>query len=104
MSDEPPKSSADSSALPIEETPIIDPASGEIAQDAGRHDESGTKDRSEVVPEAARVFQSPTSGMTEVPPETPVTLPSPPKKTGGNRLGTVIFIILLFGLGVWLSS
>ncbi len=62
------------------------------------------QEREEVVPEAARVFQSPSSERTEVSPKTPVTLQPVPKKAGGNHVGTVLFIILLFGLGVWLSS
>lgn len=92
MSDEPVNRDKERPPLPIEETPIIHPFS------------SDADEREEVVSEAARVFQSPSSPMTEVSPETPVTLPPVFKKAGGNRVGTVLFIILLFGLGVWLSS
>lgn len=97
MSDEP-------SPLPVEETPIINPASGEVEESAEHMTALENKDREDVVSEAARVFQSPTSEMTEVSPAAPVTLPPVPKKAGGNRVGTVLFIVLLFGLGVWLSS
>lgn len=104
MSDEPQKNTEEASSLPIEETPIINPASGEVEEPAGHTTASESEDRENVVSEAARVFQSPTSEMTEVSPATPVTLPPAPKKARGNRVGTALFIVLLFGLGVWFSS
>ena len=104
MTDEPVKADKERPPLPIEETPIINPSSGEVAQELQDAMTSDAQEREDVVSEAARVFQSSSPEMTQISPETPVTLPPIPKKIGGNRVGTVLFIILLFGLGVWLSS
>jgi len=104
MTDEPLKTDTDKSHLPVEETPIIDPASGEVMRenrDVSRIDDEA---RDEVVSEAARVFQSPSEATAEHSSGVTILPPQVPKKSGSNRIGTALFIILLFGLGVWLSS
>ncbi len=98
-------------SLAYEETPIIDPTSGQVAE----HDESqsagsdATEDiaaqsaSASVVPEAAQIFAPSTSSRSEQ--EEPSRDGTPPqtKRPGKNYIGTIIFVVLLFGLGVWLS-
>ena len=98
------------SELHYEETPIIDPNSGEVASPAATLPHlsatpaSGvTYEKEDLIPEAAQMFQpdtSPTapSGSPKPAPKTPST--NPPRN---NHIGMIIFIVLLFGLGVWLS-
>ncbi len=98
-------SSPDRSSLTYEETPIIDPASGETI---APH-EPDPQEKEDLIPEAARVFQPPHEvSRPEVPPpfHEPVSQPpqKPFKKKGGFHMGTVLFIFILFGLGIWLSS
>lgn len=88
--------------LTYEETPIIDPNTIESSGPFPEHvsvETPGEKiNEASVVPEAARIFQS----------SEDASLPSssdtgrPPKKN--FHIGTIIFIVLLFGLGVWLST
>jgi len=90
--------------LTYEEMPVIDPATGETVEEV-----DSTMSREDVIPEAARVFQ------THLQPEQVTganhdhaisgehTLSTPPRKRSFH-LGTVIFVVLLFGLGIWLSS
>lgn len=87
-------------SLTYEETPIIDPHSGQVQQPPQSDEE--TRD---VIPEAAQVFDDrasvtlPKSEHT-ISPETPHQKPV----RRGVHAGTVLFIVLLFGLGVWLSG
>ncbi len=94
MADEKPK-------LTYEETPIIDPKTGSVAESAP----SVASDVSSVIPEASRIFHPPgiSQGPHEVMPQQP-TMPSMPKEKKKGHIGTILFIVLLFGLGVWLSS
>ncbi len=104
MTDDPAKQDPLHPPLPVEETPIIDPVSDEVtSQQEEPKVEQNIDEREDVIPEASRVFEPDPVTMTEVPPQTPVTLP-PVRTKGGNHFGTVLFIVLLFGLGVWLSS
>lgn len=105
MPDEPLKTDTDKSPLPIEETPIIDPASGEVAEETGAVSQPQPEEaRDEVVSEAARVFQGTPETQAQAPYSAPVSVSRESKKSGGNKIGMVLFIVLLFGLGVWLSS
>lgn len=104
--------------LPYEETPIINPHTGEVVEDQQPLSES--HDAASVVPEAARVFNTPAVAQASNEPvaseaegavqharnEDPAALPhrdTPPQKSK-RHMGTIIFIVLLFGLGVWLSG
>lgn len=99
-------------AIPVEETPIIDEKSGEVVHTP----ETGVSyDTTDVVPEAAQMFgqthQSvpasveppPAVHSAEHAPEPSAPSPKPPQKTRKFHAGSVIFIVLLFGLGMWLS-
>lgn len=95
-------------SLSYEETPIIDPVSGEVAPAQTHLSTSEQEDEvASVVPEASRVFQPPpeitqrNDPLSEGPQVTEEHSKKPPKK---NHLGTILFIVILFGLGVWLSS
>lgn len=95
-------------SLSYEETPIIDPVSGEVAPAQTHRSTSEQEDEvASVVPEASRVFQPPpeitqrNDPLSEGPQVTEEHSKKPPKK---NHLGTILFIVILFGLGVWLSS
>lgn len=86
--------------LTYEETPIIDPHSGEVQQTQKASDEVQN-----AIPEAARVFDEHASAPYAHP--APVVTPEPPHHAPARRrihVGTVLFIVLLFGLGVWLSG
>ncbi len=101
-------------ALNYEETPIIDPASGEVTEHPASP--SVTDDRAaeaekittetkaaSVIPEAAQIFESPTNqeGKKDEPPS--ATLPPHTQSPRKNHVGTIIFVVILFGLGIWLS-
>jgi len=117
--------------LTYEETPIIDPASGEAVQpqhhsppgpvmpDAGMKETVPSIEKERIIPEATKIF-SPASGSSSLPdteqeeeiPDPDKTKPEPqtvPEKqqVPPNRRrihpGTVLFVLMLFGLGVWLS-
>lgn len=75
--------------LTYEETPIIDPSSVAVVSQ---------EDKESVVPEATQVFQ------TSPAPSSPTTSVPPQKQKGKNHIGTILFVILLFGLGIWLST
>lgn len=95
------------SPLAYEETPIIDPASGEIAAAQASTPTIAQDDAASVVPEAARVFQTPKSGAENDDPlseGTQVTEEYKKKTPKKVHVGTILFIVILFGLGVWLSS
>jgi hypothetical protein len=88
-------------SLTYEETPIIEPIEpSETPQNL-----------TSMTSEASRVFgsESPPPAKSEatqheIPPSQAVPVP-PPKTGGGMRpVGTALFFLLLFGLGVWLSS
>ena len=72
--------------LTYEETPIIDP--------------NKVEEVAEAVPEATRVFHP---EKTEEPPQPSLHPPKPTKKCSFH-VGTLLFIVLLFGLGIWLSN
>lgn len=104
MTDDPAKQDPLRVPLPVEETPIIDPVSDDITSEREEaNTEQNVDERVDVIPEASRVFDPDPVTMTEITPQTPVNLP-PARTKGGNHFGTALFIILLFGLGVWLSS
>lgn len=95
-------------SLTYEETPIIDPVSGEVAH-AAAPDQADAAES--LIPEAARVFQPGPSASSSAVAASPSPIPGPPvppqrpseaKKRG--HAGTVLFVMLLFGLGVWLSG
>ena len=85
--------------LRYEETPVIDPLTVETGSEGEKSAE--VYEKNDVIPEAAQVFQ-------------PSTLPhegSPPQDVSGgekirrkNHIGTIIVIVILFGLGIWLST
>lgn len=80
---------SDETNLRYEETPVIDPNAGEVETPEGLRS---------LTPEASRVF-----GGTEE--SRPVATPPPiPKKGTGKHIGTLLFITMLFGLGIWLAS
>jgi len=87
--------------LTYEETPIIEPVlnrAPETYSDLAQQD-----DVKSVVPEATQVFgNQPSVESARVIPEGPALPPS--KKSGKRHVGTILFVVLLFGLGVWLSS
>ncbi len=107
--DEPLKqNSEEKPSLSYEETPIIDPVSGEVASAQAPLSTSEREDEvASVIPEASRVFQpSPEVAQKNDPLSeglhvTEEHIKKPSKK---NHLGTILFIVILFGLGVWLSS
>jgi len=98
------------SSLTYEETPIIHPVDDHVggvpmSQDIKEMDD----DPASVVPEAAQVFGSqPSVELPRVAPEAhhAVASPSsvPPRRSKKFHMGTILFIGLLFALGVWLSS
>ncbi len=105
MADETPQREG-SPDLNYEETPIIDTSSGEVVSEPPMTSKPRKED---VVPEAAKVFQShPTQADThtgEIRHEPAVAHTPPPKPRGaGRHIGTILFIVILFGLGMWLSS
>jgi hypothetical protein len=109
-----------SDELSYEETPVINTEKGELLEHTTEvHTEPEqsapkiTYEREDVVPEATQFFQS--QSQTSAPaPEPPLQHQQPsmasrePQKTSKtrspNHIGTYIFIIILFGLGVWLST
>lgn len=102
--EEPPKQDTQKSAsLTYEETPIIEPVTDEST--SVHHADFNDK-AEDVVPEATRVFDPQQSDATEPPhvhiPEKPYG--DRPKPRGKLHAGTIIFVVLLFGLGIWLSS
>ncbi len=85
--------------LTYEETPIIDPHPEEV-----RSTHTGADELQDAIPEAARVFdESPSVPPLHAPPVAPAA-PQHKSSRRGIHAGTVLFIILLFGLGVWLSG
>jgi hypothetical protein len=106
--DEPLKQNSENkSSLSYEETPIIDPVSGEVASDQASVSASEHEDAASVVPEAARVFQSPPGVAAKDDPlsgDMHITEEHKKKPAKKNHIGTILFIVILFGLGVWLSS
>ena len=88
---------ATKNALPVEETPVIDEKSGEPVE--SKPEMPGvTYQKEDIIPEAAQVFEEQGSAQQSQP--TPV--PSRPRSS--FHFGTVLFVIILFGLGVWLST
>lgn len=102
--------------LSYEETPIIDPISGQVTEHPVSEstpkstqepiknpDVQTVSDASSVVPEASQIFSSHSNedkdSNNPPPPEIPVHI-APAKP---NHIGTILFIVILFGLGVWLS-
>ncbi len=77
------------SGLPIEETPIIDPITAPM-----------TEQPESVIPEATQIFSPSSEKQEPTPPENP---PSNTRPAHNNHVGTIIFVVILFGLGVWLS-
>lgn len=108
------------SPLTYEETPVINPHTGEW-EETKPSQPSESEDAASVIPEASRVFGGPGISMatdeprTEEAPEPAahkekeeVVLPLPNrdarKPKPKRHMGTVVFVVLLFGLGIWLSS
>ncbi len=102
----------DSTPLTYEETPVIQPVGGhggEVEQSKEMNEE--VDDPSSVIPEATNVFgQRPVKedsvfesndSSASISSVSSVPVSKHPKKI---HFGTILFIALLFGLGVWLSS
>lgn len=100
--------------LSYEETPIIDPVSGQVNErpvsestpvDTLEHSPSvenaPLNEASSVVPEASKIFSSHVDEKNTTPKSEEDAVYIAPKKP--NHIGTILFIIILFGLGVWLS-
>lgn len=92
--------------LTYEETPIIDPRSGEVTKDSAPTPESTPApiprkseayEASDVIPEAAKIFEPAPSASSET------HEPSHAKPPSRSHIGTIFFVVILFGLGVWLS-
>jgi len=102
--EEPPKQDQQEKAsLAYEETPIIEPV---VDEPPSTHHPITTEEAEDIVPEATRVFDS-REAVTVEPPK--VNIPEKPSPNGGKprgklHAGTIIFVVLLFGLGIWLSS
>lgn len=93
--------------LPYEEMPVV-----ETSQHEPKIEESAPVSTPEdVVPEAAKVFapSAPSSvstsqePMVQDAPQTNASMHTPRAKPRVH-MGTILFVLLLFGLGVWLSS
>lgn len=69
-----------------EETPILEPIPDD--QQTSSH----------VAPEAAQIFETPPTATDDH------RVSEPTKAQRKNPIGTILFVALLFGLGVWLSS
>lgn len=92
MEDQVKNDGASISPIAYEETPLIDPANAPEV------------DVSSVIPEATHVFAD-APVVEEAPMHSPVERPFMPEKPKRKRhIGTIIFIVILFGLGIWLSS
>lgn len=90
---------AASSNLTYEETPIIDVSSGGVVP----------AEPSSVIPEAARVFgETPPAHVQKAPQSgheaPPYKAQTPGRPAGKRHIGTILFVVLLFGLGIWLSA
>lgn len=89
---------SDETNLRYEETPVIDPNVGEVVKSENEEPQETPEGLRSLTPEAARVF----GGAEESHPV--ATSPPIPKKGKGNHIGTLLFITILFGLGIWLAS
>lgn len=104
------KTSSDLHTLTYEETPIIHPVGDHSVENVAASDVPEPEDPSSVVPEAAQVFRSePAVELSQPVPNSHPTVSAAPAAHGSKppkkfHMGTVLFILLLFGLGVWLSS
>lgn len=103
MEESPKQDTQTKTPLAYEETPIIEPVADEPV---AAHHTITAEEAEDVVPEAARVFDHRESVVAE-PPQVSVVekqFPSGEKPKRKLHAGTIIFVVLLFGLGVWLSS
>lgn len=93
-------------SLNYEETPILEPVAEDSVPTNPRAFSPENDDRESVIPEATRLFNEKDSTVA-APPKT--TIPEHPaasnrSKKGTRHIGTLLFVVLLFGLGIWLSS
>lgn len=102
MDERPKQDQNDTPSLTYEETPIMEPVMDEPATG---HGALNKEEAADVVPEATRVFSSREHDAEPVRADVPGQRPASSTKPHGKlHAGTIMFIVLLFGLGIWLSS
>lgn len=105
--DEPPKPDPQNNPpLNYEETPILEPVAEDTVATSPPAQRIEREDPESVIPEASRLFNERDATVVEPP---KAVIPEHPKahdrpKRGTRHIGTVLFVVLLFGLGIWLSS
>lgn len=95
-----------STPLAYEETPILEPIAEAGTSVPEQVSVAENEDRESVIPEATRLFNEKEVTVAEPPkaaiPEHPAAHDRP--KRGSRHIGTILFVVILFGLGIWLSS
>jgi len=100
--------------MTYEEIPEIANDSGEVVDvskpqtstepESKKNMSEGSNDNNGAIPEATRIFSTQASQTPEQSDTKPASSDTPPKKPDSKKhIGTVVFVVLLFGLGVWLS-
>lgn len=94
------------SPLDYEETPILEPVAENAVTGIPSVLNKESEDPASVIPEASRLFNERDATVIE---PTKVSTPEHPiindrPKSGSRHIGTILFVVLLFGLGIWLSS
>ncbi len=109
MQNDPVSPTSSPPTLTYEEMPVIEQDSNPMPPPVNTPESLDTEDRENVIPEASRVFGSDSS---PAPVSEPLLTPEAFEKArsqhsagGGKRpVGLIMFIVLLFGLGIWLSG